>query len=368
MRLERCIFSFIAMSYLGPLALSTGTFVSFIAIWKRGIRSAICTAAIIALFSVSYSDLNWFKRLNTDLYLARCFHVIFLAHIVNVLHIKQLDLGSTGSTSFLTACRVLQNPRWLTVSIHRGEVQLSEYFTFCAWTVARISGCYILQKSLRHLSPRGMVVWSDIHPAKESMIRRLPHVTTREFQVRLALTISGAPVNQLELAMWHNLLALFFVVTRLEDPSDGQQPLYGSASETYSMRRFWSVFEHRLAYYSYKGMVRFVLDVVGIARQGSSQRLLSNGLIFGTSALVHALVAWQSGNCEPWLDAKYYCMSFFAILVEELFCAGVRVVWLRHPVGVAQRFCGYLWVFFFHYWISAKIAFPEWRCGAVYEY
>lgn len=355
-------------SHLGPLALGTGTFLSGVAIWKRDTRGVICTAAIVALFGVSYFNLECFKRLNIDLYLARCFHIIFLAHIINVLHIEQLDLRSTGSTSFLTACRVLQNPRWLTAATRRREVRLSEYFTFCTRTMVRLGGCYLLKECLRHLSPRGMVVWSDIHPAKESMIRRLPHITSRELQIRLALTISGAPVKQLELAMWHKVLALFFVATRLEDPDEWQQPLYGSLSEAYSMRRFWGIFEHRLAYYSYRGIVRSVLNIGGCPRRGLAQRLLSNGVVFGLSALVHALVAWQSGNCEPWLDAQYYCMSFFAILVEETFCAVMQVMRLEPPVDMVRKLCGYSWVFLFHYWISAKIAFPEWRCGAVYEY
>lgn len=297
---------------------------SGVAIWKRDTRGVICIAAIVALFGVSYSNLDCFKRVGIDLYLARCFHIIFLAQIINVLHIEQLELRSTGSTSFSAACEVLQNPRWLTISTCRREVRLSDYFTFCAWTMARIGGFYILKECLGYLSPREMVVWSDIHPAKESMIRRLPYITSCELQIRLALTISGAPVKQLELAMWHNVLALFFVATRLEDPDEWQQPLYGNLSEAYSMRRFWSIFEHRLAHYSYRGIVRSALDILGCPRRGLAQWLLSNGVVFGLSALVHALVAWQSGNCEPWLDAQYYCLSFFAILVEETPAEGRR--------------------------------------------
>lgn len=350
-----------------PIALSTATLLGALAIWKPQTSCKGTSATIVVLFAISLAKIRDLDFLGVDMYLVRCFHIIYLAHIINVLEITQPHLRATDSISFLRACRVLQNPRWLTIPTKRSRVTTSEYFSFCTRKLINIICCHALMELLEQISPKADIRWGDIHPSKEQMVRRLYQVTARELYIRLTLTVYASPVKQLQLVLWHNILALFFVATRLEDPNEWLVPLYGNPSEAYTLRRYWSIFEHRLAYHSYKAIVASVLDAVEFPKRSYARRFVSNGLVFTFSGVIHGMVARQSSHCEPWLDTYYYCMSFVAIVVEELVAFGMGNLLPKCPGARVRKACGYLWVFCFHFWISAKITFPGWRCGAAYE-
>ncbi|GAB7332246.1 hypothetical protein MBLNU13_g04095t1 [Cladosporium sp. NU13] len=142
---------------------------------------------------------------------------------------------------------------------------------------------------LEQISPKADIRWGDIHPSKEQMVRRLDQVTARELYIRLTLTVYASPVKQLQLVLWHNILALCFVATRLEDPNEWLVPLYGNPSEAYTLRRYWSIFEHRLAYHSYKAIVASVLDAVGFPKRSYARRFVGNGLVFAFSGVIHGM-------------------------------------------------------------------------------
>lgn len=243
-------------------------------------------------------------------------------------------------------------------------------FAFLRHRLLSIAGISLLGSLLR-LSVRltapfflGPFLLHDIRPQAESLLRRLPtgRVSHRELLLRAALVVYHNWASWAQYTAWHDFGALWFVGLGVDAPGDWP-PLFGDPWQAWSLRRYWGVFWHRLAYRTYVGYSKSVADgVLGLRRGGVAYGVWVAFFVFCLSGLAHAVAARCTGLvCGYWNDARWYLMNFAAMGLEEVvwrlvgFPDSKRGAWLSRGIG-------YCWVFGFQFWSLPKAHYAKVHC------
>ncbi|KAL6708276.1 hypothetical protein ACN47E_003200 [Coniothyrium glycines] len=219
---------------------------------------------------------------------------------------------------------------------------------------------------------------SDTTKEKESVFLRaiqlslgnetLPQFTRRELGVRLWAVAASVVHDYLILSMYHDIFAIIFIASGLDEDWEWP-PLFGPITEAYTMRRYWSIFWHRLIYKSFNVHAAALLGCLGMNHRTALHRFLKNSLVFLLSAVNHALISWRVGDRCAGRDAKYWLLQPIAFVVEGLVAyhwKKLRSNWLTkaHPkmVSTFERCAGYVWVFLWLLWCTPKARFPMVFC------
>lgn len=226
---------------------------------------------------------------------------------------------------------------------------------------------------------------ADFSPSRETFFRRLmwptaSHavVTKHEIYLRGAFAVWWAVgaytmLNTLHIAF--SLLAV--VILRRDDPSDWP-PLFGSLSESYSVRRFWGKFWHRILVQPYTQFGRQLCKAIpGYRLKPAMARVLTFFTIFSLSGAVHAAASWQTGDRCGWSrDILWFCGNFVAGMAEVIILSQTRTIAqhigchnLLHRIssGFLGKVVGYLWVFGFFFWSVPKWQYPKVYCRVMDE-
>ena len=193
---------------------------------------------------------------------------------------------------------------------------------------------------------------TDFSPLKQSYLRRLHVVSTRETLLRAILVLNFVWTSWAVISAYHLTLSVFFVaILRLDSPEEWP-PLYGSPGEMYSVRRFWGRFWHRSTFRTYTGFGNLLCEkALGLRRGTAAHRICVEFTVFLVSGITHALttraLGFRSGH---WEDIAWFCANFAAILLETgvqqslvdgRVWGGERVV--RKGVGAVRLFACFFW-------------------------
>ena len=324
------------------------------------------------------------------------FMLIWLSHMTCVLCVEKYVLPTTpNSFGWGTAWKMLFNARWLGTEKQAPKVRSrSEFLTQqrdrsmvydnsdqgkllrapkCRafllnrlFSFLTIYGLYWLYNHLLASSQPPLFNLVDFSPSKQTYFRRLHTVTLRETIIRGSLVFHFVWTAWAIFTGLHDILAFAFVGLGLDNPEDWP-PLYGSVIQTYSMRRFWSQFWHRLVYRTYSSFGALVSRRILGAQPGNAlDRVVIHFLVFFGSGVVHALVTWQLGfHCGYWEDVAWFLLNWLALLVEDGVSSAAFVVLRGRRLGSRmEKAVGYLWVFSFLFWSLPKVQYPKVYCGA----
>lgn len=224
---------------------------------------------------------------------------------------------------------------------------------------------------------------SDYTRDKEGIIRRLvqtwlgrtppeTRVTIREFQIRALQATDKVVGDLLLLSLYHDACAILWLSLGL-DESWEWPPLYGKISEAFTMRRFWSMYWHRLFYKSSTSHASLISrHIFGIKRRTAFSRIINSFLVFWISAVMHSMVQTRLGHPCAWgRNMWYWMLQPVAFIIEGV----VQFVWGKakrrvsfldvRMLGVFERLVGYAWVCTWLIWEAPKYSFPLATCAAI---
>jgi hypothetical protein len=197
-----------------------------------------------------------------------------------------------------------------------------------------------------------------------------PRITKHELVVRAHGAVSNFVPDYLMLSAYHDFFAIVFMMLGL-DQSWEWPPLFGQITEAYSMRRFWSLFWHKLIYRSFNSHAAVISSWLGINQRTAFSRLLNNYLVFLLSGIMHGAVLWQFGSKCAWsASMRYWLLQPVAFALEGV----VQHYWgkvRRKRLGVVkpgvleafERMVGYTWVVAWLVWESPKRNFLLRHCN-----
>jgi hypothetical protein len=150
----------------------------------------------------------------------------------------------------------------------------------------------------------------------------------------------------------HNIMAILFVAVIPLDHPDDWPPLYGSPRHAYSLRRFWSVFWHKIAAPSQAVYGRFISRrIFGIKEGVSAEKCFVAFWVFAFSGICHALV---NSKVDPetrdaFMDSRFLLLNFCGGFVEAL--ADGLVPWnvKRRVPPLGRKMMGFVWMYAFFY-------------------
>ncbi|KAI1483791.1 hypothetical protein F4774DRAFT_366497 [Daldinia eschscholtzii] len=210
-----------------------------------------------------------------------------------------------------------------------------------------------------------LVAYDVAFPA---LLTRLSDVTAREAVVRSFIALSWIWESLVFLDGTNAVLAVLFVLTGVDQPSDWP-PLFGYPTSMCGLRKFWSQFWHKLAVRSYSNYGRTFTQMLAFIIPGMSPAVYGAVIafvIFLISGLSHAVVSWRLGT-SGWLDLQWFLLNFAGCFVETLVVSMIRrlakkVGWTRELVLLERSwlgwFIGYTWVFAFFFWTVPLWKFP----------
>lgn len=199
-------------------------------------------------------------------------------------------------------------------------------------------------------------------------------ITLRDCLIRVWLGLDLVVSDYLALSSFHDILAIISVSLDFDSPEEWPL-LFGSITEAYTVRNFWSRFWHRLIYRSFHAHASlFSKKVLGIRRGAAFARYANNGFVFLLSGLMHTLVERrqreQNSECSCWGVTLWYCMQLAAIVLEDMIQRAWVRIEVRLPLGTRQRnslrvmkmLVGYIWVTAWIIWSRSKTYYPKTYC------
>lgn len=257
--------------------------------------------------------------------------------------------------------------KWSSIAVRCGYLALN-FFILCLY--------YEYLDLAIHLR----VGTSDFAPEKESIVRRALRqytghthgnpITRRELVVRIWTVFDLIIPDYLILSAYHDFFAIMFIATGLDDFWEWP-PLFGPISEAYTVRRYWSIFWHRLIYKTFNAHASRILSIFGQRKRTLTSRLLQNFLVFAFSAVMHGAVSWKLGaQCAFDRHLLFWLLQPVPFVIEGL----VASFWKRwrlyllqifstSTIAAFERLVGYVWVFAWFFWCAPKGRLPMLSCG-----
>ena len=205
---------------------------------------------------------------------------------------------------------------------------------------------------------------ADFAPPKRTILRRIPEATSHEIMIRIWTVFDVFYSNWVILAVVQHALASIRVLLECDEP-DYFIAFHGKVTQTYTIRRFWTFFWHKLTERDFAALGRLISHRIAGLQPGTvAARRCEEFNTFLISGVVHAMITVQLGfRCGYMEDIVFFCLNYAAMLAEELvqrtFSPHVGR-WQNGPVG---RAVGFLWVYGFFFWSVPKQQYPKIYCG-----
>ncbi|KAF3398990.1 hypothetical protein DPV78_006641 [Talaromyces pinophilus] len=210
----------------------------------------------------------------------------------------------------------------------------------------------------------------DVSPVQQTLIRRISDVTAREIVIRSYTAIIWILESLIFLDSANAVLACFFVLIGLDQPSEWPA-LFGDITTATSLRRFWARFWHRLAVRPYTNYGKVLASTLRLKPGSFAFKMVVACVVFLLSGVTHSAVSWRVGQRKWYLDIWWFFLNFLGCLLEVIFLAVVRRLakatrWSRDLEMIEEswfgKFIGYAWVFGFFFWST-----PKWRYPNIYR-
>lgn len=315
---------------------------------------------------------------------------LYLLHIVSLLYIRQWHVQRSSllphehqakcsrahwREAFYTTYQLWGNPQLLGTSSNPSENTPRPKSRLAFFR------CRLIKLSIYYLSYTYLIPWlvdqivgdfasDDFTPVKQTIIRRLYQVTSRELMIRGYTATIWIVESVIFLDSSNAVLGCFFVLMGLDRPNDWPT-LFGSLISATSLRRFWSKFWHKLAVKPYGTYGALVAQGLGLQKDSAEHKAIVAFVIFALSGLTHSAASWQLGHIEWQQDFYWFCLNFLGCWLEilcyssasritkHLRCSqkmqGTKGVWLGKIIG-------YVWVFGFFFWST-----PKWKYPSMYQ-
>ncbi|KAJ7132820.1 membrane bound O-acyl transferase family-domain-containing protein [Mycena crocata] len=196
-----------------------------------------------------------------------------------------------------------------------------------------------------------LAVWHNgLHP---SFSRGGESLTAYGWVWRYQCVGGWATSAYIGMAMPNCVLSILSVTLGRSDPEDWPW-LFGSFSETWSIRRFWGRTWHQIMRRFVSSHGRLVCRILGLTPGTNASSYVQLYTAFFMSSIVHylsdymALQSWHGGSM------KFFMAQAVAITAEDgLFALGRRA---GVKGGYGWRLLGYAWV-----WSWFALVFPTWQ-------
>lgn len=250
-------------------------------------------------------------------------------------------------------------------SINRGIFTILKCGHILALCVVHHLVTNVISSILRPLN----ITLEDFAPAKQGLV---PPITYRGLSLRAVMSVQWIWGTYLVLSGAHDILAIVFVSVLLWDLPAQWPALFGSIAETYSMRRFWGVFWHRLHVAVFEAyMPSFVLHFYDQRRDWKAQQQCEGYIItrkgfrafwmFLSSAICHSVVHWvvtRKGNTAQ--QVKFFLSNYALCLVETVAVRALEGKVISNG-SLWTRLFGYAWVLAVLFTLA-----PAWQYSSIY--
>lgn len=162
--------------------------------------------------------------------------------------------------------------------------------------------------------------------------------------------------------------AIVLVLNGADRPTEWPA-LFGPPLEATSLRRFWSNFWHKLVSRPYKNYGRSVAGhLVRLEARSLSFNTVIALIVFRLSGITHALVTWQGGVEDWYLEILWFLLKFLGCPLTVAFVSSLQTVavylgWSSELEEVEESWfgqsIGYTWVFAFFSWSVPKWRYPR---------
>lgn len=220
--------------------------------------------------------------------------VLWLEDHSKLTHGKRFG-GGRKNESLTHASWLWDNPRLIGTVRAESIIYPDTNVDLYHWSykrLGRLAGLSIWLVNQHHVFPGP----GDFSPVRETFIRRLAFssstqvpVTLRETALRGMIAVWWAINAYVGLTIAHIVLSIIFVLLLRTDRQADWPPIFGSISEAYSIRRFWSKFWHRIVVRPYTNHALFVSrKLFWIRPNSSAERLMIVFMIFAFSGISQA--------------------------------------------------------------------------------
>lgn len=322
---------------------------------------------ILVPAALSFTTVESLEPLVPEFDMIWCFTVVtYTFHITAILFIDQWNIPTPKGIqmSLKLAYKIWNNPRRLRCSQNQPRKPTSiDCIVFSTKHIGHVVLLWLLNK---HVVVRCL---SLLDPKLQNFA---PHHQTylpwrvasvHQALLRLFFSVHFIWESYLFLNTANAVAATVFVAILGFDSPHEWPPLFGNLSEAYTIRRFWSIFWHRILAPSHVSYGRAVAQRVFYLRSGGrAEKILVAFWVFTATAVTHTLVNWQTGSLGPLMgDCRFFMLNFVGGLVESLLSQS-RVLWPTNISSWTRKFVGLLWVLGFFYCVV-----PPWQYAIAYD-
>jgi len=198
----------------------------------------------------------------------------------------------------------------------------------------------------------------DFSPSKQVFFRRLrateDPVTVRDVIIWTVFETVGC--EWVALTSIRTFFAIVFVAFGVVEPEDWPQ-LFGSISEAYTFRNYWTKFWHLLFYRTGSACADWITrNVLRVRQRNQLSRYMNNFLVFFLSGVMHlfARPVISGGLPGDWTVPVWFSGQSVLFLLEDEIIAKYQSL-IGNRYRVLGQLAGYFWVFGFLFWSIPKI-------------
>ena len=300
--------------------------------------------------------------------LAGLFILLWTIHMVNLLFLDDHIPPEQARHLDTRLIRILFDYRGYARGLRKIRRRHGERPEVLPWLCQRFATivCTVVIFALYVLVVQGVLdtKHADFAPPKRTILRRIPEATRHEIMIRIWTVFDVFYSNWAIFAVVQHALASIRVLLECDEP-DYFIAFHGRITQSYTIRRFWGLFWHKLTERDFAVLGRLISHRVARLQPGTvAARRCEEFNAFLISGVVHAIITVQLGfRCGYMEDIVFFCLNYAAMLAEEIVQQTISPRlgrWQNGPVG---RALGFLWVYGFFFWSLPKQQYPKIYCG-----
>lgn len=229
------------------------------------------------------------------------------------------------------------------------------------------------------------IMESRIHIWSQALVLSRAHhfsglLSTTEMTARAYFSLQFIFHEWLLLSSFHECLSIIYIyILRLDDLHEWP-PLFRNIFAAYTVRSFWANYWHRLVYAPFRALADAIsTQVCGKKKknQNVARRLVNNALVFLLSGLLHSIIDWERGLCNPSASGMFYSLQPVGFMMESLvqyyawgplrkrllLLAGGTTKAVPTVLAILETMLGYGWVWMWFYWLVPYCIISELQCN-----
>ncbi|KAF4223937.1 hypothetical protein CNMCM6457_010045 [Aspergillus fumigatiaffinis] len=375
-----------SMTVQGVIAMSVICFTSRYSLWRAAAAPLVALTTYQAWLALDFFDNNQLVNPMTA-----AFVVGFGLHHLNLMCVARIDAevqhqiqnqtstkGAKATVSksdclrwtcyLLTTLRGIDTP-YQVKTVPRGKNEPSaSRVGFLVRTLLIIAAKYLVLDFMTFSPPSKDDTMRLFGPGREYLVLRpngLPPATLQDVLIHLGVAFLGwGPIGSWFIDVHYHVLAVASVGLGVSSPH--QWPaLFGSITETYTLRGFWGRFWHQVFRWPMQSMSSYVCrDILRLPHPSLVERYLNITCVFAISVFLHLAIDGRAGIWLPYSGAvRCFLVQPLGIMIED----AVQEAFRRFRGNTKQhstlwtRLIGYIWVWGFLTLVAPLYNFPLFR-------